>query len=224
MSIETSISKFGEFSFLKLTKDQIQFSVDEDMVDFIMKSNLKGKNVIDGGSNIGIISLILSKEIGDNGLVYSFELQRLIQQVGCGNFILNGRSNIISFNLALSDVSGQMVGFSAIDYGSHYVSSTGIRTEPKLGNIDYYDRVKTVAIDDLNIQNVGLIKLDLEGHEPEALNGMWGTIDKWKPNLIVELSDGYLGSDKVKETIRLIESHGYSISEGSNFNYFAIPV
>lgn len=224
MRFETYISQFCGMSLLKLAKDQIQFSVDEDMIDFIMQSNLSGKNVVDGGSNIGIMSLILSTAVGNTGLVYSFELQRIIHQVGCGNFILNGRSNIVSFNMALSDVSGQMVGFSAIDYSDHHVSSVGIRTEPKFGNIDYYDRIKTIALDDLNIQNVGLVKLDLEGHEPEALNGMWDTIDKWKPNLIIELSDGYLGTEKVKQTIVLIESHGYSVKEGLNFNYFAIPV
>jgi len=224
MGLEVSVQKVGDLSILKLTKDHIQFTESEDMIAFIKKANLQGKNVIDGGSNIGLISLLLSTEVGGSGLVYGFELQRLIFQIGCGNVVLNGRSNVISFNAALSNISGNMVGFSTIDYSEEKVSSTGIRTEPTFGKIDYYDRVKTIALDDLNIQNVGLIKLDLEGHEPEALDGMWATIDKWKPYLVIELSNGYLGVQKVREMVSLIESHGYSITEGESFNYFAEPV
>lgn len=222
MTFETSICRWGGFVFLKLAKDQIAPAIDSDMVDFISRSNLNGKNVIDGGSNIGVVSMFLSEAVG-GGLVYSFELQRLIFQIGCANAILNSRPNIISFNAALSDESGNMVGFSDIDYGSEKVSSTGIRTEPKYGSIDYYDRVKTIALDDLNIQNVGLIKLDLEGSEPEALVGMKSTIQRCKPNMIIELSPGYLGDEGIQKTIDLIKSQDYSVTEGMNYNYFAEP-
>lgn len=222
MKYKIELVKWKDWSFLKLAKDRIDFTIDSGMVNFINRSGLNGRNVIDGGSNLGIMSLFFSEAVGD-GLVYSFELQRLIYQMSCGNMSFNGVSNVISFNAALSNVSGDMVGFSDIDYSAEQVSSTGIRTEPDFGKIDYYDRAMTVALDDLNIPNIALIKLDLEGHEPEALNGMWKSIDTWKPNMIIELSDGYLGEAKVKQTIQQIESHGYKVTAANSHNYFCEP-
>lgn len=223
MKFDIEILQWNSCQILKLAKDQIIPEVDEDIVDFINKSNLSGKNVIDGGSNIGLISLLLSNAVGDNGIVYSFELQRIIYQVGCANAMLNGRHNIVSFNAALSNESGKMVGFTPIDYFGEKISSTGIRTEPLFGTIDYFDRAKTIAIDDLNINNVGLIKLDLEGNEPMALDGMWRTIDQWRPNMIIEISPGYLGNG-ANDLIELIKSHGYSLTGNESHNYFCKPI
>lgn len=222
MSLKTEVSVCNGFAVLKLAEDNELSGIDNDMLHFIKRCNLAGKNVIDGGSNIGVFSLCFSTLIAD-GLVYAFELQRLIYQIGCANFIFNGVSNIIAFNLALSDKSGEWVGFTHIDYSGKNISSTGIRTEPELGKTDYYDRTKTIALDDLNIQNIGLIKLDIEGHEEKALDGMWQSIDRWNPFLLIELSPGYL-EGKVDSVIDKIKSHGYSVTEISNYNYCCEPI
>lgn len=218
MMYETIIEPWRNFSVLKLAKDHIDFILDAEMINFINKAELNGKNVIDGGSSIGLMSLLFSEVIGD-GFVYAFELQKTIHQIACYNIEINAVKHVVLLNAALSSRSGEEVGFSSIDYGADQVSSTGIRVEPA-GAID---RVKTIALDDLNIPNIGLIKLDLEGSEPEALSGMWKSIDKWKPNMIIELSDGYLGEEKVKQMISQIQSHGYSITTASNQNYFFEP-
>jgi FkbM family methyltransferase len=218
MKYQTTIEFWRNFIVLKLVNDHIEFNVDDGMINFINKTDLSGKNVIDGGSNIGLMSLLFSELLGD-GKVYSFELQKVINQIGCDNMVLNGVKNVISHNAALSTYSGGEVGFSNIDYGAEQVSSTGIRVEPN----GAMDMVKTIALDDMSIPNIGLIKLDLEGSEPEALNGMWKSIGKWRPNMIIELSDGYLGEKKVKQTIQQIESHGYYVTKASNHNYFCEP-
>jgi FkbM family methyltransferase len=223
MSYKTTIEKWNHLSILKIEQDSPQIYIDDDMRDFINKSNLNGRNVVDGGSNIGFMSLLFSEAVGENGLVYSFELQRIIYQVGCANAALNGKTNIISFNMALSDESNEMVGFSTIDYSGENISSTGIRTEIAFGTIDYYDRIKTIALDDLNIPNVGLIKLDLEGYEPQALKGMWSTVDRCRPNMVIELSPGYLGDSVHADIISQIKDHNYSVKEGSSYNYFCEP-
>lgn len=218
MSYKTNIEFWRNFIVIKLTNDYIEFNIDDDMIDFINKSELNGKNVIDGGSNIGLMSLLFSEVVG-SGNVYAFELQKIIHDIGCDNMILNRVENVISQNAALSSHSGGEVGFSNIDYGAEQVSSTGIKVEPNGAT----DRVKTIALDDMNIPNIGLIKLDLEGHEPEALRGMWKSIDQWKPNMIIELSDGYLGEEKVKQMINEIKSHGYLVTPAMHHNYFCEP-
>lgn len=222
MNYQTEIYKWNKFSILKLKEDNLQEGIENDILKFIKNCDLKNKNVIDGGSNIGIFSLYLSKRI-DKGIVCAFEMQPVIYQIGCDNAARNNSRSIVAFNKALSDKSGEKVGFSFIDYAGKNISSTGIRTEPLLRGEIHCGEIETVAIDDLYISDVGLIKLDLEGYEPQALEGMWSTIDKWKPYLIIELSPGYL-EGKVYQMIDKIISHGYLIKEVSGFNYCCEPI
>lgn len=46
--------------------------------------------------------------------------------------------------------------------------------------------VPTLAIDDLNLQNVDMILVDVEGAELEAMKGATQTIERWRPDLIIE--------------------------------------
>lgn len=216
--------QWEKFSVLKIVEDQTGININPDILQFIEKCNLKGKNVVDGGSNIGLISLVLSEAVGEEGLVYAFELQRIIYQIGCANAVLNGKTNIVSFNAALSDRDEDFVGFSLIDYCGENISSVGVRAEKEFGKVKYYDRIKTVILDNLDLQNIGFIKLDLEGGESEALKGMWKSIDRWKPFLLIELSDGYLGKEKCNEVINEIKSHGYTATGISDFNFCFEPM
>lgn len=224
MSFEIRKIKWKGFRFIKIKEDSAGAKLDKDLVEFIKECNLAGKIVVDGGSNIGVLTVLFSREVGEGGLVYAFELQRLIFQVGCANTILNLCGNVIAFNKALSESSGNYVGHTKIDYGSKKISSVGVKTEQDLGHKEYFDRTQTIALDDLNLDNVGLIKLDLEGHEPEALNGMWRTIERNKPFLIIELSEGYLSEETINSTVEKIRQLGYYLYRDSDCNYLGKPI
>lgn len=51
--------------------------------------------------------------------------------------------------------------------------------------------VQMYRIDDLNLDNCGLIHLDIEGYEGEALRGAAETIKKFAPVVITERSNGH---------------------------------
>lgn len=55
------------------------------------------------------------------------------------------------------------------------------RVDP-LGELE----VPAIALDSLSLLNVRLVKLDVEGHEPEVLRGAWRTIDRWHPLIVLE--------------------------------------
>jgi len=223
MSIVLSIHKWEKFSILKIREDAMGIYINPDLMEAMGRMDLLGKNVIDGGSSIGLFSLYLSKRVGKRGRVYAFEIQPVINELAIDNATLNNRTNITFHNKAISDKSGNKVGFTHIDYTQQNISSVGIKTEPALRGESHCGEVETMALDDLNIENVGLIKLDLEGNEPKALDGMWETIDRCKPYLIVELSPTYL-ENKEQETIDKIISHGYSVKELSDCNYVFEPI
>jgi hypothetical protein len=50
------------------------------------------------------------------------------------------------------------------------------------------------ALDDLHLQDVVLVKLDLEGHEALALDGAWRTLVAWHPLVLVEDWQQVLGT------------------------------
>ena len=208
------------FEILKIKEDRFGVYINDDMMSVLSKLDLQGKNVVDGGSNVGIFSLAVSKMIGI-GVVYAFELQKEICELSVKNFKINDVYNVVAYHNCLSAKSGEKVGLTPIDYEGENISSVGVKTETNFIKDD--KRTETKALDDMQLENVGFIKLDLEGHEPQALEGMWKTIDRWKPHMIIELSDGYLGSD-VQRTIDRIVSHGYNYTQLSDFNYYFAPI
>ena len=80
--------------------------------------------------------------------------------------------------------------------------------------------VRTVAIDDFITGPVDIIKIDTEGHEVEVLNGASKTIDRWHPNLIVELLDKNqaLAGRTVEDVVSVITKHGYRKSQQITLN------
>ncbi|HEY1541566.1 MAG TPA: FkbM family methyltransferase [Xanthobacteraceae bacterium] len=50
-------------------------------------------------------------------------------------------------------------------------------------------RVPTIVLDQAVDRPVGLIKIDVEGHEIAVLRGATGIIDRFRPNIIIELED-----------------------------------
>ena len=70
-------------------------------------------------------------------------------------------------------------------------------------------RVKTERLDNIMIDNnIGFIKIDVEGHEKNVLEGAKALIAKNKPNLLVEIEERH-SNEKVENTINYINALGY---------------
>lgn len=69
--------------------------------------------------------------------------------------------------------------------------------------------VEIRKIDTLNIQNIGLIKIDVEGFELDVLKGAINTIKNQKPNLIIE--NEIVHNQNPDEIFRFMSDIGYKI-------------
>ena len=70
-------------------------------------------------------------------------------------------------------------------------------------------KVKSVKLDDILINNsIGFIKIDVEGHEKNVLEGAKNLIKKNMPNLLVEIEERH-SQLKVEDTINFINKLGY---------------
>jgi FkbM family methyltransferase len=52
--------------------------------------------------------------------------------------------------------------------------------------------VEAKAIDDCGLENIGFMKIDVEGLELEALNGAEATIDRDRPRLMIEIEQRHI--------------------------------
>jgi FkbM family methyltransferase len=163
----------------------------------------KYKNVFNGtaidiGANIGNHSLYFSDFFEK---VLSFEPASRTYRILSLNSEL--AENITCFNIGISNSNREaLLHIDQDNIGGSYIS-TAPSTHTQ--NIKLQTLDSTVDIS----ENIKLIKLDVEGHEYEALQGSEKTIKKNMPILLFEqhLSDFTDGQSRV---INLLRSYGYS--------------
>ena len=94
-------------------------------------------------------------------------------------------------------------GWGTLGYNPNVYLTAGASLDRKSGP---KRQVKLMTIDSLAVGNVSLIKIDIEGHEPAALRGARETLERCRPNLIVEAND-----EAHKKAVIEVLSHGYEL-------------
>ena len=145
---------------------------------------VNGKAVIDGGGFIGD-TLVLFRDLFPQSIKYSFEPAQHSYEYMC-NFLKDdiAKGTLKAFHKALGSKSGQLRLSLPCAGGINAASST---------RYDYhqeglYEDVEMISIDEVVAEHqleVGLIKLDVEGAEPDIIQGALNTIKEQKPLLVI---------------------------------------
>lgn len=143
-----------------------------------------GVVIIDGGANLGNYTVLWSRFTLGWGQVIAFEPQRWPFYALCGNICINNCFNVEPRNEALATTNheemiaapaGSLDPTQAQLFGSHsLIGATG----PQI--------VRCVAIDELRLPRLDILKLDLEGMEPAAIEGARVTIQTQRPIIVAE--------------------------------------
>jgi FkbM family methyltransferase len=160
------------------------------------------KNILDIGANIGVHSVIYSNYL-TTGTVYAFEPQKVVYDILSANLNKNKCDNVIPLNIGVSNSNTSL--FMAVDYESKKNHGGFAICEEQEGVKGI--TIECKRIDDLNISNVGYVKIDVEGHEYEALLGMKELMNRDKPFLFIEIHDF---SPTKNDVFQLIEDLGYT--------------
>lgn len=133
-----------------------------------------GTVVLDIGAQFGYFSLLAAKRVGKHGRVYAFEASPANFKLLKRNIEMNKYNNTIhAIPKAVGDKPGIVTLFVYEGSDSH-----GMYRHPEAAVKDTV-QVECVTIDDfLGAQRVDVIKMDIEGNEPYALEGMKQTILK----------------------------------------------
>ena len=191
------------------------------ILDKLVDKNLES---VDVGVYRGVYTYKLSK-ISKH--VHSFEPNPLLFSYLNKN-LKKLAKNITLYENALSDVSStvdlkvpkRFNTFNKKNYEEMYkLGAATIHKKNLLSNDDLVSlKVRTKKMDDiLGNNNIGFIKIDVEGHEENVLMGATEIIKKNRPILLVEIEQKHTRKN-VEETINFINSLGYKsyFLSGSN--------
>lgn len=143
---------------------------------------LKESAVLDVGTNIGNHTLYYLNEC-QAAFVYCFEPIQDTFRILKKNIEINGLEKRTQLNrLGVGAQRGKAI---IAEYDLNNIGGTSIEINND-GSID------VISIDELEIkQQIGLIKIDVEGLEIEAMQGMKETIAKNHPYITIEINNGH---------------------------------
>lgn len=175
------LAKKDKLSFLYYL-DRFDNSLEPELLhieDFLKPGN----TAIDIGSNLGFYSFRLSKYFYQ---VHAFEINSCVT---CHLQNLNSRKiNIIQ--KGLSSTSGTATLFIPI-YRGIAMQGWASLSPHNCPNSESHNKVvvEINKLDDFDFYNVDFIKIDVEGHEVEVLNGAFRTICKNRPTILIEVKN-----------------------------------
>lgn len=195
---------------------------EQHLVDLFAKHIRPGWNAVDMGANLGLHTLALAKLARLGELVFAFEPHPEIFPVVEANCAAH--PNVRLFRLAVSD-SLREVHMPPLA-GAENKAGLAVREESSLQS----HTVATVTLDSLELPRIGLMKIDVEGHELECLRGAEQTIRRDKPVLVVEIMGGHdirtASPEVAAEIQRRVDwvcSLGYYASQIEAHDYLFLP-
>jgi FkbM family methyltransferase len=188
---------------------EFRLRAEKESIKYLLAQDLKGTTAIDVGANKGVYTYWMSKAVGKNGKVISFEPQpelgAFLKEIK-SSFSLN---NIEIVNKGLSSKASQMNLYRRkIGDGGAMIESENNKLFDPTGKEKI--SVEVTALDsflkDKNVSRLSFIKCDVEGHELEVFKGGSETLKKYKPTLLFECHHEEVLQGDV---FRFLENLGY---------------
>jgi FkbM family methyltransferase len=154
----------------------------EEHVRQAARENLRvGDVVVDVGANIGVMTFLAAMTVGPSGRVVAVEPNPDNLQLLYRGIVLNAFTNVevlphaasnrrTVFSLTGGTSNTHLIGARAPQEGGHFVQS--IVLDEALGHLPRLD----------------FVKMDIEGHEPQALDGFSRLVERFRPVLLIEFN------------------------------------
>lgn len=180
--------------------------------DLIKNNPGKYEVFLDIGANVGNHALYMSQLVGE---VHAFEPYAKVRASLEENIRINDLRNIHVHPVGLGNEEKKFPFYAPPDEnlgaGSFFADHQDYNT--------YLGELQVVVGDQwlrgLNIRRVDLIKMDIEGYERFALEGLQETLRRNRPVVVMELSP------KTRETLGSMDALKALFPENYSFSYFA---
>jgi FkbM family methyltransferase len=179
---------------------------------FLLQALRPGDTFIDVGGNIGMITLLGARLVGNAGKVITFEpnpeAAGRIEQSLRDNAI----PNVTLHRVALSDQPGQLT-LSVITphTGMGTLASVGDAHKPLVSATHTVEVRRGDDLIDSTLSGAVTLKIDIEGFECRALRGLVQTLRRHKPAIITEVSENHLrrAGASAKQLFDFLQAEGY---------------
>lgn len=169
-----------------------------------------GDHVLDIGANIGVVTMQLSRLVGDGGVVHSFEPNPTANRLLAQSIERNGATNVQLHRFALGEREGSLDLFFPMNYlGMATLKETRHRKGWSKVNVP----VKTLSetAEALHFGHIRFLKMDVEGFELGVLQGAERWIRTDPPDAIVfETNEGH-GDGEPNPVAAFLGEHGYRL-------------
>ena len=187
-----------------------------DCVRFIRKALRRGMTCIDAGAQTGFYTCLMASLVGETGKVHAFEpmpasYDLLVKNVKENRF----DARVCTYQLACSNAASEIEGSQV---GAMYVAGAVPGCRPV--------SMSTVRIDEVVQSPVDLIKIDVEGHEPAAIDGMRHLIAQSHPVIVSECNEYWLqncSGTSSRAYLELLNSFGYRVFDVSDLSVAVTP-
>jgi FkbM family methyltransferase len=174
---------------------------------------------VDIGANIGKYTIKVAKQLEGVGKVVAIEPHKNTFSVLERNTSLNNLANVIPINAACWNKNGELDLYSGtlfetfVTSGSHSVAQKFSSSPMKVRSAKLDDILREVGI-----SKVDFIKIDVEGAEPEVLEGAVETI---KNSNNIKILFEALNEEGFKRSLEILEKHKLVVRTVSKHNYLA---
>lgn len=177
-------------------------------ISSIVRSILRrGDTAIDIGANIGVVTLQMASVVGEEGQVIAFEPVRQMHSMLTRSILANGFENVKVVNAALSAAEGVgVMRVARTNYGVGHLEATGEGEACRVIRLDDWAKREGIGA-------VRLLKLDVEGHESEVLEGAEAWLRMYPPQYVVFESHRSRGPFWARREVQLLRQMGYEFQE-----------
>lgn len=165
--------------------------------------------ILDVGANTGLFALIAAA-VSPAATVHAFEPLARIAQRLAENVALNPGFQVAVHQLA---VGGANELLPIYDPGGDNCYSASLDADFLVGAKKESYVVPVVTLDqfaaDKRLSAMDLVKIDVEGYEEPALAGMMGSIDRFRPVIVLEVID----RGRTRQNLDRILASGYRLRE-----------
>lgn len=165
-----------------------------------------GDVVLDIGANVGYHSLLAASLVGPTGRVFSVEPGERIHPQLVRHKQLNGFDHIVPIKKAVSDKT---------EVARFYYGGDNIQGNSSLVGADDqpFDLVECISFVDLGEQvplnEVSLIKIDVEGAEDRVIAGMAKVLNRLRPDAVLFVEISPENADRAEDILKPLVDAGF---------------
>lgn len=208
------VASSGRFDLVVPQDDYVGRSVkyfgdlDPKVTWVVQKVLQPGDIALDIGANLGLVSFKMLERVGGSGKVIAFEPQSRMTAYLTQSIARNDVDNLHVHKTGLGDRTATLrLSIPETNAGS---ASFVARDTARSSRVE---EVPVTTLDDFHerhgLDGVRLIKIDVEGFEPQVFAGGRNFFSTVKPDVVV-FEENRKG-DGVPETVSIVQSYGYDV-------------